>query len=190
VQPEIALNLSLSTEMKFCRRIHQFYTAVRAAVHPEDQVFLKKYLSEQEQKLFAEMGSPEQRHCLDVAYTAIQLAAKEPEIDKGLLVRCALLHDIGKTKGDIPVRYKVLTVLVDQFFPGKARELARQSVAGDPRDFRHALYIYYYHGELGREKLLAMHLSELAEIVGKHHKAPTEKDPLELLLLRRADEQN
>ena len=176
--------------MKVCRRIHQFYTAVRAGVYPEDQVFLKKYLSEQEQVLFAEMGLPEQRHCLDVAYTAIQLAAKETEIDKGLLLRCALLHDIGKTKGDIPVHYKVLTVLADHFFPGKARTLARQSIAGDRRDFRHALYIYYYHGELGCKKLLAMHLPEHAEIVGKHHKAPTDKDPLELLLLRRADEQN
>lgn len=176
--------------MKLWRRIHQFYTAVQAAVRAEDKVFLKKYLSEQEQVLFAEMGLPEQRHCLDVAYTAIQLASGLPGIDNGLLLRCALLHDVGKKKGDIPVLYKVLTVLANHFFPRKSRELARQSVADERRDFRHALYIYYYHGELGREKLLAMHLSELAEIVGKHHKAPTEKDPLELLLLRQADEQN
>ena len=176
--------------MKLYRRIHQFYTAVRATVRPEDQKFLKKYLSEEEQLLFAEMGLPEQRHCLDVAYTAIELAAGEAEIDKGLLLRCALLHDIGKKKGDVPLCYKVLTVLADQFFSEKSRRLARQSVAGDPHDFRHALYIYYCHGELGREKLLTMHLPELAEIVGKHHKAPTEKDPLELLLLRQADEKN
>ena len=176
--------------MKLCRRIHQFYKAVRAAVHTEDQAFLRKYLSAEEQVLFKQMGLPEQRHCLDVAYTAIRLAAEKNGVDKGLLLRCALLHDIGKVEGDLPVPYKVLTVLADHFFSRQARCWARQSAAGDRRDFRHALYIYYYHGELGREKLLAMHLSELAEIVGKHHKAPTEKDPLELLLLRQADEQN
>lgn len=171
------------------QRIRQFIKAIHASINDADDRFLKAWLSEPEQSLFFQMSLPEQRHALDVAYTVQQLERKTA-VNKNILIRCALLHDVGKVRGDISTMAKVFAVLVDGFCPERARRWARAAKSGRGHDLRHALYVYFHHAELGREKLLALGLTELAEIVAKHHEAPAEDDPPELLLLRQADELN
>ncbi len=169
--------------------MRQFFQAVFAQLEAADYLYLAEYLTAGEQALFFGMSLPEQRHALNVAYTAEHLA-QDTAVDVWLLRRCALLHDVGKTRGDISTVDKVIAVIADGCCPVLARQWASAGKAGWVQNTRHALYIYFNHAELGRDKLLKLGLRELAEIIAKHHKAPAEDDPLELLLLRQADERN
>ena len=59
------------------RRILQFTRAVTAKVDAQDERYVERYLCACEQELFFAMGVPEQRHALNVAYTAVRLAKNE-----------------------------------------------------------------------------------------------------------------
>lgn len=173
------------------QRICQLWVAIRAAINENDQAFLRKYLSVPERLLFFTMTVPEQRHALNVAYTALYLAGQEKEqIQKDLLIRVSLLHDVGKICGDTRIFNKIMTVLADYFCPNLARRWARQGKGTFRQNICHVFYVYYHHAELSQEKLLALGLDELAEIVAAHHKAPAKEDSPELSLLRKADDMN
>lgn len=169
-------------------RVRQFYAAVTARIAPEERAFVAAHLALAEAALFWRMGVPEQRHALNVARTALRLAEHAP-VRREFLLRCALLHDVGKERGDLPVWLKVFTVLLDGAAPRLARRWARAGSGGrDPlARLRHGLYIYYYHAARGQEALRALGLDEIAAIVGRHHEAPAQDDPPELRILREAD---
>lgn len=173
------------------QRIRQFIAAVTARIEPRDRVFLRTHLSSEEEKLFWAMGLPEQRHAFNTAYTALKLAAEQKVfINRDLLIRCALLHDVGKQRGDIRVLDKVFTVLADRFFSATARRWAKQGQGGWMENRRHALYVYYCHPLRGEQKLKQLGLLEVAAVVARHHEAPAENDVPELRLLRKADALN
>jgi len=177
--------------MMYNVRIKQFIAAVTAEIVPADQIFIDKWLSGPEQKLFWAMSLPDQCHSLHVAYTAIKLANQaEFLVNQDKLIRCALLHDVGKTSGDMSTIDKVLSVLAYKIFPDFVKKWGRYGKGSSLDNLRHAFYIYLYHAERSRDQLLSLGLIELAEIVAEHHKAPTENDPPELLLLRKADDLN
>lgn len=176
---------------KACYRIIQFYRAVTASTDEKDRQFLQKYLNQAEQQLFYSMALPEQRHSLNTACSAEKMAAGYTgRIDETRLIRVALLHDVGKAAGDMSPVDKGLAVLLDAAFPQSARSWAKKGRGGRIANLRHALYVYYHHAEISYEKLSALELSDIAEIAARHHKAPAESDPLELLLLRKADAEN
>ncbi len=173
------------------QRICQFWVAIRAEINKNDQAFLMKYLSVPEQLLFFAMAVPEQRHALNVAYTALHLAGQEKQqIQKELLIRVSLLHDVGKISGDTSLFNKIVTVLADHFCPKLARRWAIQGKGTFRQNMCHVFYVYYHHAELSQKKLLALGFDELAEIVAAHHKAPANGDSPELSLLRKADNMN
>jgi hypothetical protein len=174
-------------------RIKQFIAAITAEILPADQKFIDKWLSGPEQKLFWAMSLPDQYHSLQVAYTAVKLsqqAAAAFAVSQDRLIRCALLHDVGKTAGDMSIMDKIVAVLAYNMFPDLAKKWGRYGKGSSLDNLRHAFYIYLYHAERSRDQLLSLGLIELAEIVAEHHKAPTENDPPELLLLRKADDLN
>ena len=172
-------------------RIKQVLQALTAQIETADYLFLEKWLAPDEKELFFAMSLPEQRHALNVAYSARRLSWRIANVNQELLLRSALLHDVGKIYGDMSIFDKIIAVLADAFVPQKARSWARFGrEEGWLQNVRHALYIYFSHAELGRDKLLALGLTEIAAIVAQHHKAPAENDPPELLLLRKADELN
>ena len=177
--------------MTYKVRIKQFVAAVTAEIVPADQRFIDKWLLGPEQKLFWAMSLPDQYHSLQVAYTAIKLAKQENfVVSQNKLIRAALLHDVGKTSGDMSTIDKILAVVAYKMFPNLAKKWGRYGKGTSVDNLRHAFYIYLYHAERSRDQLFALGLVELAEIVAEHHKAPTENDPPELLLLRKADDLN
>lgn len=172
-------------------RIMQFYRALTAVITEEDRKFLQQYLCHREEELFFSMALPEQRHSLNTACCAKKMAMDYGgRINEKQLVRAALLHDVGKAAGDMSPVDKSLAVLADAAFPQRARSWAKKGRGGRIANLRHALYVYYHHAEISYEKLSALGLSDIAEIAARHHKAPAESDPLELLLLRKADAEN
>ncbi|WP_122626827.1 HD domain-containing protein [Lucifera butyrica] len=173
------------------QRIKQFITALTAKITPADRAFVKQYLTPAEERLFWQMNRPDQRHTLNVAYTVLRLIAGRAQIRRFVLIKSALLHDVGKTKGDVSTADKVITVLARRLLPGPAARWGRPGRGGRFANLRHAFYIYFHHPARGAQ-LLKQAGTEAAvvEIVAKHHAAPVEEDPPELIILRQADDKN
>lgn len=164
-------------------RILQFVRAVTARVTVEDGRYIAAHLNAEEQKIFFAMSVPDQVHSLRTAYTIERLVIEDKRgIDREFLIRCALLHDVGRKAGDLTVMGKVFVVLITTFAPDFADRL---EIKGN-----HALYVYHHHAELGGQKLQRIGLFKEAKIIAKHHAPPKPDDPIELKLLRLADNEN
>lgn len=173
------------------KRIRQVIAAVTARISEQDRRLIACYLDVGEAELFWRMNLADQRHALNVACTAGELADANPAIDRQLLIKCALLHDIGKVKGDVSTFDKIIAVLLDKFASDWARQWARQGRGGKLANLRHAIYIYYHHAGRGAAMLKARGASEqLAQLVARHHDAPENDDCPELTLLRQADSEH
>ena len=173
------------------KRVKQVVAAVTAEITPEDRLFVDRYLHTKEQTLIWGMNLPDQRHVLNVAYTALRLAENQENIDRELLITCALLHDVGKIKGDVSTMDKIMTVIGHKVSPRWAQQWGRLGRGGKVKNVRHAFYIYFHHAQRSANMLQEIGVrSQVVDIVAKHHKAPADHDPLELILLRKADDLN
>lgn len=103
------------------KRIRQFLRAIKAKLTNDDIIFINKYLNKKEQNLFFAMRVYDQRHVLNVAYTAQEIVKKNKyeNIDYNLLIRACLLHDVGRTAKDICLMDKVISVLLGKIFTTK-----------------------------------------------------------------------
>lgn len=169
--------------MSCIRRIFQFVRAVTAHVTIDDGKYISTHLNAEEQKIFFAMSVADQVHSLRTAYTIERFVIEDKRgVNREFLIRCALLHDVGRKAGDLTIMGKVFVVLVTTFAPKFAERL---EINGN-----HALYIYHHHAELGGQKLQQIGLFKEAKIIAKHHSPPKPDDPLELRLLRLADNEN
>lgn len=173
------------------KRVKQVFAALTARINELDKVFINKHLNEAQAALFRQMNLPDQRHALDVAYTALKLAASQAAVNQELLIQCALLHDVGKIKGDVSTADKIITVIFDRFAPQWAKSWGQRGRGSKIDNLRHAVYIYYNHAERGAAMLTAAGMSpELTMIIARHHEAPAAHEPPELTLLKKADSLN
>lgn len=164
-------------------RILQFVRAITARISVDDGKYISAHLNAEEQKIFFAMSVPDQFHSLRTAYTIERLVIEDKRgVNREFLIRCALLHDVGRKKGDLTIAGKVFVVLVTTFAPKFAERL---EINGN-----HALYIYHHHAEIGARKLQQIGLFKEAKIIAKHHAPPKSDDPPELKLLRLADNAN
>ncbi len=163
-------------------------TVGKELITPKDREFIEQHLNLKAQKLFWAMNEPDQRHVLNVAYTALRLADNYSSINIDLLVKCALLHDVGKVKGDVSTVDKIITVIGDFFFQNQLRKWGKQGRGSKVANLRHAFYIYFHHAAISAGMLREIGESpEMIDIIANHHKTPAENDPLELKLLRASD---
>lgn len=169
------------------QRVRQFVQAMTAKVTEADRKYVACWLNEREQKLFYDLSIPDQCHALRVARTMEELMCGT-DCDERLARRVGLLHDIGRKKRDMSTSGKVISVLMRTAFPRHSRGWGRKNRYS--RGIRHMLYIHYEHPRIGAEMLMAIGCAQEAEIVLKHHEAPTAGEPSELRLLRIADELN
>lgn len=169
-------------------RVKQVFAALTAKITDNDRSFIAEQLNQQEQILFWGMNLPDQRHSINVAYTAIKLAMGQPRINSAVLIKTALLHDVGKVKGDVSTVDKIITVIAHKLNGKWAEQWGRLGKGNKLKNLRHAFYTYFHHPQ--RSALLLTAINEdplVVEIVSRHHKAPAETDPPELCILRRAD---
>ena len=173
------------------KRVKQVWGALRARVRPADALFISEHLNPVEQELFFGMGMPDQYHSLCVAHDAIRLMAGHGDVDRRLLVRCALLHDVGRRRGDVSTWDKIFTVLFHKVAPGQARAWGREGRGNRLDNLRHAVHVYFNHPQRGATILqTAGSEQSLIDVIAFHHHVSRAEDPPELILLRQADELN
>ncbi|SDF35447.1 HDIG domain-containing metalloprotein [Sporolituus thermophilus] len=173
------------------KRVRQFFAAVTARISEQDRRFVNQHLTKAEQQLFWQMSVPDQRHALNVAYTAAKLAAQRPAANWETAVKSALLHDVGRRRGDMSVTDKVLAVLAHKLAPRWARQWAKEGRGGIIANLRHALYIYFNHAERSARLLETVGTQRaVVDAVRKHHSAPAPGDTPELNILREADDKH
>lgn len=172
-------------------RVKQLLSALRAVVTPQDMVFVDNWLSPAERELFDRMSLPDRRHCLNVAYTAVELAASSTGIDRSTLIKASLLHDVGRRHGDVSTTDKVIAVLSRALFGSRIFAWGKKGRGGKVDNLRHALYVSANHAQISAELLRAAG-TETAVIclVADHHKPAATADSAELTLLRAADNLN
>ena len=111
-------------------------------------------------------------------------------VNRGLLIRAALLHDVGRRKGDMDVWGKVFAVLMADFFPRESSSMAKRGAGGILDRPAHALFVYYNHPQIGAEMLRNIGMGAEADLALRHHDPPQPDEKIELTILRRADEMN
>lgn len=120
----------------------RFFGAVAARVDETELAGLSRYLSPGEQALFRCMTAADQRHSLDLC----QRLARDGHVDRDLLAS-ALLHDVGKSIGPLPLPHRVLFSLLRLVSPAAARYLA----AADQPPWRRPWYLAAHHATLGAD---------------------------------------
>ena len=175
-------------------RIKQFFRAVTARIFPSDRKYIRQHLPSAGAELFAAMAVHDARHALNTAYTAEKLAARHKLslADKNLLIRCALLHDVGRHKGSMGISGKVIAVLAAKIAPRMARRFAHAEGKFNflLRRLRQILFVYYEHPQIGADKLETVGLTREAALVRHHHAPPQPGESVILTLLRQSDELN
>ena len=176
------------------QRIRQFIQAVFGRLDAEGHCFVRSYLSNEEQRLFYAMHEADQFHAFRVALTARELYTQYGQLaidEYILLIRCALLHDVGRVKGDADIWGKVLAVLFYRFGSRSVPYFMRKKdTDGFFGKIGTALYVYVSHPYIGAEKLRAIGDFHEAEIIQHHQKKAAPEDSLVLSLLKTADSRN
>ncbi|TCS80467.1 HDIG domain-containing metalloprotein [Pectinatus cerevisiiphilus] len=171
------------------QRIVQFFRALNATLSAEDNAFIAEYLHDKELALFTQMNVYDKRHAVRTAYTAVNLA-QHIEVDRQLLIRAALLHDIGRSAAGVCLIDKILFVLLSSLSGRMTVYIAQNGRGGIIGRRRNALYICMHHAAIGAEKLEKIDEQVVAQLVKRHHDKPKKNDSQELVLLRQADEIN
>lgn len=173
------------------RRISQLLWALSAHLTDEDKNYILDSLSPLEVQLFFQMDIVTQWHALRVTHTAWKLAQDYSGWDRNLLIKGALLHDIGKKAGDVSTWDRVLFVIVNTLTPRLGKKIAQEGRGSAVANLRHGFYIHYHHPAGGARLAELQGLDPcLVKLIREHHDPPQANEPIELTILREADELN
>lgn len=119
-------------------RVKQFYWSMTSRINSEDIKLLESYLEAKEMQLFSKLSVYEQKHSINVTRDVIKIC-KEKNIHDELLIKAALLHDVGKTSKRLNPIEKSVIVILDSVSKGKLKKYKSLK----------KIDVYYNHGEKG-----------------------------------------
>lgn len=167
----------------------RFFRSFFPKLTPGDIEFLRSHLSKQEQILFYRMSALDQKHCLNTAYAA-QTATHSQKTNQKMLIKIALLHDVGKVVWAPSTMNRIWASLIDMTIPPLAKLLAKKGRDGKANKLLRTLYIKKEHPTLGANLLKDLDWGEgPLYIISHHHDPMRAKEPLELKIIRKADEE-
>ncbi|WP_406547935.1 HDIG domain-containing metalloprotein [Clostridium ljungdahlii] len=163
-------------------RIKQFYWALTSRINEQDSRFIKSILSIEELKLFNKLSINEQKHCVKVAYDVERICnSKKGKVDEKLLLKAALLHDIGKIHRKLNLIDKSFIVSMDRISKGKLRKFSQKQ----------KINVYYNHSKIGVYLLKKIEYNEkLFYLIENHHNNDIHHNNLELKILKYCDKRN
>lgn len=169
--------------------------ACKARLSDDDYLFIQRYLNESEQALFFQMAHYDQSHCVEVAKDAVAIGRARGVGPKQLsvLARAALLHDIGKVKGDIGLWDRSLICVLQAMAPAVYERMAEKGKVLGGDGFAYACYVQKYHAARGAHMLQCFGgQQEVAYLIRLHHLGCEDDDDSRVLLdiLRKADALN
>ena len=123
-------------------RIKQVYMNLTDKMKEEDYNFVKGILREEEYCCFEKLLKSEQKHSVRLARNIENnIYFKDNSIieQKDMLIKSALLHDVGKSTATITIFDKCVLVLLNKLTKGKLRNSKNKKV---DCYYNHALYSY------------------------------------------------
>ncbi|MBI5399476.1 HD domain-containing protein [Candidatus Saganbacteria bacterium] len=169
-------------------RFQQFYFGVFSRYTATDAVFAQNYLSRKELALFNQLPYFEKKHAVVVAQKMLSAAHQYPELNKRLLARLGLLHDIGKIVEKNSLLTKAFMVMIRFLLPPLFNYLAD---LGKNHPFFRRFYSHKHHGAIGAHLLEKLGESSVVISIISKHDPQAEPlgadDPLELKILQKAD---
>jgi len=149
------------------KRVKQFYINATDLMKNEDYDYVKRKLNNEEYKLFNKILKSEQKHSVRIA-KEIEFIIDNNLIDdidiiesKNLLVKAALLHDIGKSKQKVNIIEKSIIVILNKLTRGRLKEIKKSK----------KIQCYYNHSEYSYNLLKDIIEEDLIlSIIKEHHK--------------------
>jgi hypothetical protein len=142
--------------------VRRFFATLLWRVDPVNLPALDLALNPEQRKLFLAMTEADQQHSLDL-YARLRRDGYE---DSELL-RAALLHDVGKGFGRLPIMYRVVYTLTAMISPRFMRWLGRPN----PTGWRRPFYLAAHHPEIGAEAALRSGCTpRVAALIAGHSK--------------------
>lgn len=161
-------------------RVKQFYWSLISKMDSKDKDFVENILNDNEKQLFNKLATYEQKHCINVAQDVLRIC-KEDEISNEVLIKVALLHDIGKVCKTLNPIEKSLMVMIDSISKGKLKRLNSLK----------SVDVYYNHAEKGYNILkdIGNYNERFLYLIKNHHNNSIVGDR-ELDILKACDSRN
>ena len=148
------------------KRVKQFYINVTDKMTEKDYYYVTKILNSKELELFMKLSKSEQKHSVRIAKD-IENIIDNKEVDdefilinKNLLIKSALLHDVGKATKRLTIIDKSIIVILNKLTSGKLKNFRKSK----------KVQCYYNHSIYGYNILKDMIDDEIIlDIVQNHH---------------------
>ena len=149
------------------KRVKQFYINATDLMKNEDYEYVKKKLNNEEYKLFNKILKSEQKHSVRIA-KKIEFIIENNLIEdidiienKNLLVKTALLHDVGKSKQKVNIIEKSIIVILNKLTKGNLKKIEKSK----------KIQCYYNHSEYSYNLLKdIIEYDLILSVVKNHHK--------------------
>ncbi len=126
-------------------RVKQVMWAISSNFKDIDYDYVNKYLNKNEVTLFNKLKHSEMHHCIRVCHDCLRINSENKlNVDKIILGKVALLHDIGKIEYKLNLIEKSLLVILNKVTRGGLKKFS---------SFK-SVDIYYNHGIKGKSILL------------------------------------
>lgn len=163
-------------------RVKQFLWGIKSLYRDIDIEYVKKFLTEDEIKIFKKLKINDQHHCIRVCKDSLEINRNyELNINEYKLGKAALLHDIGKTKFHLNLVEKSIVVILHKLTRGYIKKYKNIK----------QIDIYYNHPKIGYEILKEKGYSkDILEVVRYHHTKNRMIDNEYLTIISFCDDRN
>lgn len=149
------------------KRVKQFYINATDLMTNKDYKYVKRNLNNEEYDLFKKILKSEQKHSVRIAkeieYTIENNLVDDVDIiqSKNLLIKTALLHDVGKSKQKVNIIEKSIIVILNKLTKGNLKNFKKSK----------KIQCYYNHSEYSYILLKDIIKDDLIlSIIRNHHR--------------------
>jgi putative nucleotidyltransferase with HDIG domain len=157
----------------------------------EERILIDKYLDDAGKFLFFQMDRIDQHHALAVAKTVMEEAGYQRGVNLDILVKAALLHDIGKVEGELNFWGRISAGLLRRLNPKLRDKLSRNTRNSFFEKICYGFYVDRIHPARGSYMARSLGIeANVVQLIRRHHDPPVQGQTVELTWLQTADGKN